>query len=405
VIARRGLTLAVLLAAAALAAGCARAPAAGVRAAAIVGGSDDAGDGAVVAIIDRRSSCDDGELRIVCSGSLIAPRVVLTAAHCLQEQGTDGTWEVYVGSPVGGDAQGRFFVVTDAAVDPAWNAETHERDLALLRLADAPAAAPLPLPAAPLPASIVGATVRVIGYGSTAAGAMPDGVRRQTTLRVSTLEANLFRAEPAPGNSCGGDSGGPVLGDLGAGEQLLGVTVSGDAACQSYALQARVDVAMAAFVQPYLDATAALPPGRPAGAIDAAALCETACAGAGDCPDGLACVPATPERAATCAVNAAAPVDYGAECAHDADCGGGQRCARLWPDGADACRCATPCAGAGPPPTPPAGGHGCSLGGGATTPFSTLWALWAATLAALATRRRRRRRRAGDGTSSRARIC
>ena len=211
----------------ALAAGCAPPPSPGVRAAAIVGGSDDAGDGAVVALIDRRTRCDDTDVRIVCSGTLIAPRVVLTAAHCLREQGASGTWEVYVGSPVGGDAQGSFFVVTDAAVDPEWNPDTHEHDLALLRLSDAPPTAPLPLATAPLPASLVGATVRVVGYGSTAAGAIPDGTRRQTTMTVSTLDANLFRADPSPGNSCGGDSGGPVLGDVGAGEQLLGVTASG----------------------------------------------------------------------------------------------------------------------------------------------------------------------------------
>src|SRR5262249_41977233 len=154
-----------------------------------------------------------------------------------------------------------------------------------------------------LPATLVGATARVVGYGETALGQLPDGQRRQTTLKVSTLDALLFRADAAPGNSCGGDSGGPVLADVGSGEQIVGVTVSGDSACQSYALQPRVDVAVAGFIQPYLDATVTSPTGRPAGTLDVGSLCDHACASAADCPAGLACEPATPSRPATCAIS------------------------------------------------------------------------------------------------------
>lgn len=376
-----------LLALALAAVGCAGRPA-GIERAAIVGGSDDAGDGAVVALVDRRTSCEQSSVHIVCTGTLIAPRVVLTAAHCLQEQGTDGTWEVYVGSPVAGDAAGRFVAVTATAVDPAWDRTTHAFDLALLQLSDDAGMTPVPLATAPLPASLVGATVRVVGYGETMVGVQPDGMRRQATLQVASIDADTFRADAAPGNSCGGDSGGPVLGDAGAGEQLLGVTVAGDVSCTAYADQARVDVAMADFIQPFLDATAAAPAGRPAGAIDAGALCRTSCASDADCPAALVCEPATADWPATCSLSEAPPVAYGAVCAHDSDCGGGASCARLWPDGADACRCATSCAG-GPPPIGggggTGGGHGCAVGGDDAGPWWTL----VLALAVIAARRRR----------------
>jgi MYXO-CTERM domain-containing protein len=160
------------------------------------------------------------------------------------------------------------------------------------------------------------------------------------------------------------------------------VTSSGDAACASYAVQARVDVAVATFVQPYLDATAAAPSGRPVGAIAESAICKMACTSAADCPDALACLPATPDRPAACGITQGVPSSFGAVCAHDSDCGGGGSCARVWPDGADACRCATPCAG-GPPMMP--GGHGCAFAG--TPPDSPpAWLLPA--LVALVARRR-----------------
>ncbi|MGZ3425401.1 MAG: S1 family peptidase, partial [Polyangia bacterium] len=172
------------------------------------------------------------------------------------------------------------------------------------------------------------------------------------------------------------------------GEQIVGVTVSGDADCQSYALQARVDVAVADFIQPYLDATAAAPAGRPAGTIDVAALCQTACSSAADCPAALACEPATPDRPATCSVSQSPPASFGAVCAHDAECGSGQTCARLWPDGADACRCSQPCPG-GPPTGPGGGSHGCSIGAHAPAP-SWVWLLLVAVGGGRALRRARR---------------
>ena len=283
---------ALALTIASVVAGCLPSAPAGVGRAAIVGGSDDAGDGAVVAIVDRRTRCDDASVRIVCSGTLIAPRVVLTAAHCLAEQGPGATWEVAFGTPIGSDPAGRFFVVTDVAVDPAWSDATHAHDLALMRLSDDAPVAPVPFATAPLPASLVGATVRVVGYGETTPGVAADGVRRRRRCRSRPSTAGPFAPTRRRATAR------RRLGRLGARRRgqrrtILGVTSSGDAACASYAVQARVDVAVAAFVQPYLDATAAAPSGRPAGVIGESAICQTACASAADCPDGLACLART----------------------------------------------------------------------------------------------------------------
>ncbi len=64
----------------------------------LVGGTLDDADPAVVALTARRTRCADDAPMLLCTGTLIAPRVVLTAAHCLQVFGADGQYEVVFGS-------------------------------------------------------------------------------------------------------------------------------------------------------------------------------------------------------------------------------------------------------------------------------------------------------------------
>jgi len=218
----------------------------------IVGGTPDDGDEAVVAIVER-PVCQDA-FTIECSGMLVAPQVVLTAAHCV----SPGTLpEVHVGSPVG---SGRFIAVAQAIRHPAFDDTTHAFDLAVLLLAEPAEIAPVALPTATLDASFVGASVRVVGFGVEATGALADGMRRSGTMQISAIDAYTFTATPAPSNTCGGDSGGPVFTMVGADEQLLGVTVSGDPTCMVNAVDGRVDISVADFVRPHVDAP---PPGAP----------------------------------------------------------------------------------------------------------------------------------------------
>jgi len=215
---------------------------------AIVGGSLDAHDEAVVAIV-QRPVCDDAAT-IVCSGTLIAPQVVLTAAHCVMP---DAAYEVHVGSPVG---SGTFIAVTEMMRHPLFDDATHAYDLGVLRLGQSSAVAPIALPTATLDASFIGAVARVVGYGVVAAGAIADGERREGTMQIASVDTLTFAATPAPNNTCGGDSGGAVF----IGEQLLGITVAGDPTCTTNAVDGRVDIAIADFIQPFVDAPAPLPP-------------------------------------------------------------------------------------------------------------------------------------------------
>ncbi|HSP80269.1 MAG TPA: trypsin-like serine protease, partial [Myxococcaceae bacterium] len=332
---------------------------------AVVGGTEAPEDGAVVALVARRTRCSDEPLTLLCTGALVAPDVVLTAAHCLDVFGPEGAHEVYLGTRLLPEPEpgGRFVRVARAVVHPGYERATHTLDAALLRLAEPVEVPPLALPEAGWGALEAGQAVRVVGYGETRDAAAPAGLRRQGGLVVTEVGASAFLAGPGPGMSCVGDSGGPVLARGADGrEVLVGVTASGDVACRQEAVNVRVEALLADFLQPFL----AEPPAPSGPVLAPESLCAAPCTHDAECPSGLACVSreGAPGR---CLLHALQEGDYGAACTGDAQCGAGGLCARLEPAGEGACRCFTPC-GQAPPPVE---AGGCS---GAPGPLAWWWA-------------------------------
>lgn len=304
----------------------------------VVGGTDAPGDAAVVALVARRTRCTGEELTLLCSGALIAPDVVLTAAHCLNVFGPEGPYEVFFGAELLPEPRGRFVRVTRAVRHPDYVPQTHAHDAALLRLATPVPETPLRL-AEPSGFTLApGLAARVLGFGETKDALAPAGRRRQGMLTVTEVRPSAFLAGPAPAMSCVGDSGGPVLVSDGAGEVLAGITASGDVACRKEAFNVRVDALRDSFVRPFLEEPAV----TPAPTLAPEHLCRDTCAQDADCPSGLTCVSleGAPGR---CLLPALQEGDYGAPCTEDAACGTGGLCARLEPEGAQACRCFTPC--------------------------------------------------------------
>jgi secreted trypsin-like serine protease len=193
---------------------------------AIVGGGAPSNDGvarSVVTIVGSRGN--------FCTGAVIAPRIVLTAAHCVQP-GSDYKIVEY-----GADKQPSLQDVKSVAIHPGFNMQTmlaHRAtaDVALLQLgapAKGKASAALGAPTIPIQVgghfTIAGIGVTVRGDGKSGGAIRVAGL--VATGKPGTLQIRLV--DPVGQGTrdglgaCTGDSGAPVFEDKQTGPAIIGV--------------------------------------------------------------------------------------------------------------------------------------------------------------------------------------
>ncbi len=255
---------AALLAGAAVAAALGAAP----PAAAITSGGTPTGEayGSVGALVPY-----EGSPRITCSGTLIGPKVFLTAAHCgdalAYYNGNDSGRSLVTFAPE--YVPGRTETIGGTLVrHPGWSSVSSSNlarnDVAVVLLDRAPAGvAPVQLVGAGGldERELRGTTFRSVGYGYRELGVAQarSGINRREQAESSyqSLTQDFLRLSQvqATGDEgvCMGDSGGPQFDASGV---QVSVTSTVDAMCRSYSSNQRLDLPE---VRDFLDDHVALP--------------------------------------------------------------------------------------------------------------------------------------------------
>jgi secreted trypsin-like serine protease len=199
-----------------------------------------------------------------CTGTLIAPRVFLTAEHCYEGVSRvavtfDSSYVCPTGKTYWGTWHG----------DPDYSKkQSNPQDLAVVVL-DQPVAGitPARLPTAGSLGAVDGhTTFTSVGYGAQSVTNGPGGktyhyadVRYVAVGTLNSLTPSWLRismnASTGNGGTCYGDSGGPNFLGSGANETniIAGTTITGDTPCRSTNVDYRLDTASArAFLGQYV---------------------------------------------------------------------------------------------------------------------------------------------------------
>ena len=206
----------------------------------IINGEDD-GHEAVGALLDSEQNPS-------CTGTLIAPTVVLTAAHCFESGLQNDSF--FIGANANDLTTGKVIPIKSVHLHPQYMIDL-EADIAVAILSHAASVRPIPYLKAQMDESWINKSVLFVGYGlqeipsrerPRAEGAdAKDGTRKSTRIPIVEVTRGSFTYASTTTNTCYGDSGGPALASVDGRLTVIGVTSWGDDNCTQFGVNTRTD--------------------------------------------------------------------------------------------------------------------------------------------------------------------
>jgi hypothetical protein len=185
----------------------------------------------------------------LCTGEIISPHVVLTAAHCAGGEDptvTNAVWRIYLGPDFSKATAADLLAIKEAHYDPQFNVNNlpggHDVGVLIMQNALPTTIAPLVFNRASMDTGFDGNQVRFVGYGlDNAAAQTGAGIKRTTTTALTDHTALILHFSDGTHETCNGDSGGPAFMTVGGKEIIVGLTSYGDTQCAQGGYDTRVD--------------------------------------------------------------------------------------------------------------------------------------------------------------------
>ncbi|HHH30162.1 MAG TPA: S1 family peptidase [Polyangiaceae bacterium] len=209
----------------------------------IINGQVDTVHDAVVALFGSQSGCTGTIIHVDGNNAYI-----VTAAHCF---GPGPILQVAVGDNY--QAADAVFNVVDYQIHPQYDPNQLVYDFAMIRAVGAGAGTPVIPAMTPAEDGLgPGSPVVHVGYGLIS---YPNGATSQRHVANGNLaevgSIQISYNQPVSG-PCSGDSGGPNLADMGAGERVAGVISFGDQQCNQFGVSGRVSAIYDSFIVPFI---------------------------------------------------------------------------------------------------------------------------------------------------------